>query len=192
MIYTLAKPIRRTLALLLLATAIGAIAFLVVGPVVSQVLDVQERIQQERIIIGRLNAALSDNGQAQEARQRNSLARIQGLFVQGESEAIRVASIQSQLMEILGVHQVKPRSVRNLPTREQSNLRLAGIQLQIAAPIDRLQAVLMDIESHRPLFLIETLQITAPALAIGTDSEDRNNLEVRLDVFGVEAQQKLQ
>ncbi len=192
MIYTLAKPIRQTLALLLLATAIGVIAFLLVGPVVGQILDLQDRIQQERMIIGRLNGALSDNGLAEEARQRNSLARIQGLFVQGESEAIRVASIQSQLMEILAAHQIKPRSVRNLPAREQSNLRLAGIQLQLSAPIDRLQAILMTIESHRPLFLIEMLQITAPAFAVGTDGEEGNNIEARLDVFGVEAQQKLQ
>ena len=187
MIFTLAKPIRQALALLLLASVITAIACLVLGPVVDRVLDGQERVRQERIIIGRLNAALSDDDLAQEARQRNSLARIHGLFVQGESEAIRVASIQSQLMEILATHKVKPRSVRNLPAREQNNLRLAGIQLQFAAPIDRLQAILMDIESHRPLFLIETLQITAPISTVETDGENRNNIDARLDVYGVEA-----
>ena len=50
----------------------------------------------------------------------------------------------------------------------------------------------MDVESHRPVFLIEQLHVTAAAQTAGTGGEEQGLLEARLDVFGVEAQPKPQ
>lgn len=192
MIYRLAKPIRQALAVLLLVAAVGAILLLVVLPVTNRIADLGDRIEQERAVVGRLLTAATDVGEASQSRQQGAAGRMRALFVQGESEAIRIAAIQARLIEILGVHKVQPRSARNLPAQERNNLRLAGIQLQFAAPIEKLQAILLDIESHRPVFLIEQLHVTAAAQSAGTGGDDRGLLEARLDVFGVEAQPKPQ
>ena len=93
-------------------------------------------------------------------------------------------------MEILATHRVKPRSTRNLTARERNNFRLVGVQLQLAAPIEQLQAVLLDIEQHKPLLLIEALHVTPILLSGVAGEEERGMLEARLDVFGIETKQK--
>ncbi len=187
MIYSLAKPLRQTLAVSLLALLVGVFVLFVVHPVIGKITELRDRIEQERSVVGRLLSASSDDGVASEALLRSSAGRVRSLFVQGESEAIRIAAYQARLIEVLGAHQVKPRSARNLPVQERNNLRLVGIQLQFAAPIEKFQAILLDIESHKPVFLIESLHVTAAPQSGGTSGDERGMLEARLDVYGIEA-----
>ena len=186
----LAKPVRQAVALALLVVAIWALSLLTVVPLAAKISDLQDRLERERTVLGRLNAATRDGGSGVEAEQRALAGRIGNLFIQGESESIRVASVQSQVMAILGAQRVKPRSTRNLPARERNNLRLVGVQLQLTAPIEQLQAVLLDIEAHKPLLFVEAMHIS-PVNVSGVPGEDlRGMLDARLDVFGVEKQQK--
>ena len=190
MIEALPKPLRQALALTLLAMAVGALWFVTVVPLSAKFTDLQDRIEQERVMLGRLTAAASDETGTNEVKQRAVASRMSSLFIQGESESIRVSSVQSQLMEILASHRAKPRSTRNLTARERNNFRLVGVQLQLAAPIEQLQAVLLDIEQHKPLLLIEALHVTPILLSGVAGEEQRGMLEARLDVFGIETKQK--
>lgn len=185
-IYKLAKPLRQALAVSLLAAVVGGSMLFVVQPVIGKLADLRDRIKQERTVVGRLTSAANDDGVASEALQRGAASRMRSLFVQGESEAIRIAAVQARLIEMLGAHQLKPRSARNLPVQERNNLRLVGIQLQFAAPIEKFQAILLDIEAHKPVFLIEALSVTAAPQSSAPSGDERGLLEVRLDIYGIE------
>ncbi len=190
MIEQLPLALRRCLAAGLLVLALAGLAAVTIWPLMSRLADVQERIEQERLVLGRLLAATGDTGNVLQLEQQAKAARASGLFIEGESESIRLASLQSQLLDIIGSHKVKPRTTRNLPTRERNNLRLVGVQIQLAAPIDRLQRILLDIEGHKPVLLIESLHITSAGQANVPGDEERGMLDARLDIVGIEARQK--
>lgn len=190
MMYSLSKPIRQLLAVTLLVVALGALAMFTVMPVVARVTELQDRIELERQVLGRLAVAAVDDGGAAEARQRIVAGRLSGLFLPGESESIRVSYVQSQLIDILTAQRLKPRSTRNLPARERTGLRLVGVQMQVTVPVEELQVLLRDIEAHKPPLLIEALHIT-PVTNLGGNADDtRGMLDARIDVFGIEPQKK--
>jgi hypothetical protein len=107
-------------------------------------------------------------------------------FVSGESQNIRIANVQSAVVEILAGDSLKPRSVRNLPPHVRAGLTLVGVQVQIGASLAQLQSMLGRIDSHQPRLLVEDLQITRTAQSIAPSEGAPQLLDVRLDVFGIE------
>jgi len=188
MILKLPKIARQALAVLLVFLVLGALG-LAISPIFAHVAELSSHIEQERNLLSRLSSVAATQPAAADADagkipDREAYA---GLFLQGESEGIRLASLQSRLSEIFAANGVKLRSARNLPAKERDDLHLLGVQLQFAAPVERLQAILLAIEEQKPLLLIESLQVTPLA---ATSEEERGNLETRVDVFGVGSARK--
>lgn len=190
MIHQLAKPIRQALALALLVAAVAAFAGGVIVPASARLSELQDRIEQERTLLGRLSAIAGDEGLARDLDRRTAHAKARGLFLAGESEAIRLANLQSQLTEIASASGIKLRSARNMPARERNELRLLGVQLHLVAPIEQLRKMLVTIEERRPLLLIDALHITPLTSAATADGEQRGMLNARFDVYGVESRKK--
>ena len=190
MMYTLSKPIRQLLAVALLAVSLGVIGLFVAAPVWSHVAGLKDRIEQERMMAGRLAHAANDDGARRVLEQQTKAAKAAGLFIEGDSESIRLAAMQSSLSAIATANGIKLRSARNLPSREKSDLRLVGVQLQLVAPIDKLQKVLLDIEQAKPSLFVDSLQVTPVALSRVSDDEQPGLLDARFDVFAVETRQK--
>ena len=190
MIYRLARPLRQLLALALLVVAVGAVCLMTIVPLASKILDQKDRIEYERTVLGRLNSEKIDEVGSVDSMQQAISNRIGGLAIPGESESIRIAAVQSQLMELLGRNNVKPRSSRNLPGRDRSGLRLVGLQVQLTAQIENLQAALLAIEAHKPYLFVGAMHVTVATVAGSVGEDIRGLLDVRLDVFGVEYQPK--
>jgi uncharacterized membrane protein (UPF0182 family) len=190
MIYTLAKPVRQFLAVMLLALPIGAFGLLVVAPVYSHHADLKERIEQERMMVGRLGRLAGDESARQALETQTKAAKSAGLFIEGESESIRLAALQSNISAIAAANGIKFRSARNLPSRDKYDLHLVGVQLQLVAPIAKLQKILLDIEQAKPTLFIDSMQITPLAYSRITDTDEPGQLDTRLDVYAVEARQK--
>ncbi len=169
----------------MLLAALGVTALLTVVPFMSQLAAARERLEQERSVYGRLLDATQTLSMAEQLAQGSRAAKTTGLFIEGESESIRLASLQSQVVDIIAAHGVKPRSARMLQTRERNTLKLVGVQLQLTATTEQLQKILLQIEAHRPILLVETLHLTT-ANAASAD-EDRGLLEARLDIVAIEA-----
>jgi len=82
---------------------------------------------------------------------------------------------------------VKPRSMRGLPARERDGIRLLGAQVQLVTSIENVQKLLLALESHRPLLLIDFLQINQTSSSGLSNEEPAGLLETRLDIYAVEA-----
>ncbi len=189
-LYNLAKPIRQLLALALLALAITAVCLLTIVPVHTKVTDLQDRIEQERLTLGRLSAIGRDETAAREFDSATTTAHGKGLFLDGESESIRMANLQSLLAEIISANGVKPRSIRNLPARERNELRMLGVQMNLVATIESLRRILIAIEEHRRVLIVDALQVSPLTGTWVGNEELRGTLDIRFDVFGVEGRQK--
>lgn len=190
MIYGLTKPVRQLIALALLALVLSAIGLLAVAPLWSHIADLKDRIEQERMMVARLTRLAQDDGAKVFLEQQTKAAKASGQFIEGESEPIRLAALQSTLSAIAGANGIKLRSARNLPGREKNDLRLVGVQLQLVAPIEKLQKILLDIEQAKPSMFVDALQITPVVLSRVVDDEQPGLLDVRFDVFAVEMRQK--
>ncbi len=190
MIYGLPKGLRRLVAVGLLGLALASGGLLVVAPLWAHIADLKDRIDQERMMASRLTAAVSDDSARQTLEQQMKVAKAAGLFIEGESASIRLAALQSSLAGIAAANGIKLRSARNLPGREKGNLHLVGVQLHLAAPIEKLQKILLDIEQSRPSLFVDFLQVTPVAQSRVIDDEQPGLLDVRFDVFAVEGRQK--
>ena len=190
MIYNLSKPMRRLLAVGLLAMVLGALGLLVVAPLWAHVADLKDRIQQERMMASRLAVLANDNVAKQTLEQQMKAAKAAGLFIEGESESIRLAALQSNLSSIAAANGIKLRSSRNLPGREKNELHMVGVQLQLVAPIEKLQKILFDIEQSKPTLFVDTLQVTPLVLSRVADDDQPGLLDARFEVFAVETRQK--
>ncbi|MFA5949760.1 MAG: type II secretion system protein GspM [Hyphomicrobium sp.] len=188
MIYRLSKPLRQLLAISLALFAIGVAGLFVIGPTLSRISELKEGIERERDVYGRLTAIADDQDGIRKLDARTEALRRAGVFIDGESEPIRLASLQSQLAEIIAANGIKPRSTRGLPRRERNDLRLVGAQLQIVAPVDKVQKILLDLEAHKPILLIDFLQITPSSLTGVANDDDAGLLDARFDVYAVERQ----
>ena len=185
MIYQLRQPLRRALAVSLVLLVIGITAALTVVPLTTRLSDLNDAIVQERTVIGRLQTATNSQEPLSDINILSEKARKSGLFIEGETEPIRLAALQSQLAEIINSNGVKPRSTRGLPSRDRNELHLVGSQLQIIAPIEKVQKILLDIEGHSPALLVDYLQITPSSMAGVSNEEGAADLDARFDVFAV-------
>jgi hypothetical protein len=185
MIYRLPRAARRLIALLLVVLIVGAVDLLAVEPTVDYVSDLENRIQQERQYFGRLQVALADPGPKQ--RGAEVPPNTAELLLEGESDPVKLATLQTKLAELVSSHGLRLRSARNLPQRERGAVRMVGLQLHVAGPIEALQQTIFTIEQQKPFLIIDALQLTAVATA---NEEEKGFLDARLDIFGLAALRK--
>lgn len=177
--------VRRLVAVALLALPLLAVYHFAVSPVMARLADLDARIEQERRLAGRL--AEPDTKIAPDAGHKAAAAQARGLFIEGASEAIRAAALQSNLSTLAGHHGLKIRTSRSLPARERPGLRLIGAQFQVVAPLDKLQALIVDMERHKPALVITALHVNAAGAPRMPGQESPGLLDARFDVFAVEA-----
>jgi Type II secretion system (T2SS), protein M subtype b len=185
MIHRLPLLLRRSLAVALLMAALGLISLVTVVPFLSQLATAREQLSQSRATLGRLLETTKTSTIAEQLEQGAQGLKTTGLFIEGESDSIRLAALQSQVVDIVGAHGVKPRTARMLQSSERYNLRLAGVELQLTATIEQVQKILLQIEAHRPILLVDTLHLTPTTAANSED--DRGQLDVRLNVIAIES-----
>lgn len=174
----------------MLIVPIALLMILAINPLWAYISDLQDRIWQERLILSRLTEFTNEERAKRVLDQETKSAKSFGLFIEGESETIRLSTLQSNLSSIVSANGIKLRSARNLPPREKNELRLLGVQLQLIAPLDKLQKILLDIEQAKPTLFVDALQIMPTVTSRLPDDEQPGLLDVRFDVFAVETRQK--
>jgi hypothetical protein len=182
--------VSKVLALALLAGA-GILAYsLAVEPLVSRFRDVREQIAEQRQLLGRLAAAGAEEGKAREI-DKQATAKTGGQnYLTGSSDAVRIAALQSLIGKITEAEGVAIKSTRAVQSRERDGLRLLGVEAQLTASIEQLQRILHKLETGRPYLIVETLQITPPALLSEENPSAGTMLEVRLGLLGIATSRK--
>ncbi len=194
----LPKIAQQLLAVGLLAVALALATLLVVVPTYDGLLSLQSQIEQQRLVLGHALLPRDDDSERLEIDRIAGAEQTGRLTLTGESDAIRMANLQSMVGGIATAAGVQLRSTRNLTPREQGDVRLVGVQLQFTATIAQVQTMLVAIEAQRPYLLIDGLQITAlqdfaragTGATADSDSGAPASLDTRLDVMGAAARQK--
>ena len=177
---SLSRILRRLAAIGLLVTALGLVAALVVLPLATYFGELRADIARQRDLLARFEAFAANKGAAEDLAGRSQAAMQSGIFLNGETDALRTANLQALITDIAVKHGVRLSSARALPAQERDGLRFIGVQAELDADMPRLQAIMLAFEAQRPYLFIQSLQV-APVPGRHPDSDD---LKVR---FGIVA-----
>ena len=152
------RPVRRLaavgLALAVLLALAGALE-----PALRRLLTIGAEIEAGRERLGQLTAlarAAPGSGGALEAEERAIGA---ALFLDGESEAIQLANLQAGVRGLAERAGIRLRSIQTMAPVKRDDMSLAGVRLAMQAPIEALQRLLLAIDQHRPLLMLDGLEI---------------------------------
>ncbi len=181
---------QKSLALGLLVGALALIYTGLVQPVMAHFASVDEAIQQERTVLGRLKEIAEQGDTARDLDRRNKELAASGLLIEGETEAIRAAALQAMVAEAAAARSVRVRSTRVLAPKERDGLALMGVRLQASATPAELQALLYDLESRRPVLFVDSVAISGTSGINAQLPDEPARLEVQFDLYGVVRRQK--
>ena len=177
---SLSRILRRLAAIGLLAAALGLLAAVIVLPLATYFGELRADIARQRDLLARFEAFAANKGAAEDLAGRSQAAMQSGIFLSGETDALRTANLQALITDIAVKHGVRLSSARALPAQERDGLRFIGVQAELDADMPRLQAIMLAFEAQRPYLFIQSLQV-APVPGRHPDSDD---LKVR---FGIVA-----
>ncbi len=177
----LPMPLQRLAALSLLAVVMAIGWYAVARPLAAH-FDAQSlSIERDRAVLGRFLAAGERSATAGDMQSRVGRMLGGAALLKGETDALRLAELQTLVAELTQRGNVQVRSVRALPRREQGRFALLGVRLQATTDLASAQALVHRIESAETLLLISGLQLTRQS---GNDPAGAQ-VELRLDVIGV-------
>lgn len=176
--------LRRLIALALLVLTLAVMAFVVVAPIAVRIRTLGEQIDAERAVLGRFAAVAAERNQAAEFDRVGRAAAESSAYLKGESEAIKVAALQTLLSQLASANGVRLYSTRSLPAHEREGVRLLGVRVQFHAEIEQVRALLYGIESTRPYLFVAATQINPLGAFAPRESERNATLDVRFDIFG--------
>lgn len=185
----LSKPIRQLAAVGLLLAALGAAFLFAVVPTWSYLADARTRIEDGRVLLGRLEAAAGRRSELAELQRATDAVPVQRLTLKGETEAIQLAGLQALVGELASAEGVRVTSARPLPAVERDGMRLVGLRFDVRADLDIVQRVLHRLETMEPLLVVNGLQIRSSAVP-GVPAEQRDGaLDVAISIYGAQPPQ---
>lgn len=181
----LSPPLRRLVALGLLAVFIAAVWAFVALPIAARIDDYDRSIAQTRELLVRSQrkAAEAPALRVQRETLEADLKAGSG-FLEGDSFELIAADLQDRIKRIVTRHGGALDSLQTLPFQLQEGYRRVAVRVTLSADTPALQKVLYDIEGARPFLLVDNLEISASALRTSRRPGDAESLLVRLDVFG--------
>ncbi len=165
---------RRLLAVgLLCAVTAGLVA---VGQALwSEHRSIESRIEEGRVLLGRLEAAEMDVRAL--PGDTTAPANTADAMIAEESEGLAVAALQARLSDLASAAGLRIESSGNLPARDEGPLKLIGLRIEISGKDADVSQVLHGIETARPVLLIEGARIR------GGQLEPEPRTDVSLDVY---------
>lgn len=184
MMHAVSPPLRRALALTLLALVLATGWSAIIEPLLAEwQRQDMEAAQSSRLLAGyrRLAARRAELEREWQAAQEAVPAR-QGLMEGGDATLL-AAMLQSRIKQIVEGNGGQVRSMQILPQARESDFEKVGIQMDFAIASGGLAAALHEIETARPYLFIEALSLRAPDAPLsGAPAEQQ--LSVRWNVHG--------
>jgi general secretion pathway protein M len=175
------------LAVGLLLLLLGSIYFLAVAPLVDLYQQRQAKIEDSRMLLPRLEAVAErlPTLRAEVARLR-AAARTRKVTLEGASDAIASANLQSRIEAFATSVGATIGSTESLPVETRDGYRRIGLRFALNGPYETLVRLLAKLADATPPLVVDNLQIHGvlrrPGL-LGAAQGD-NGLDAGIDVYG--------
>ncbi len=181
MSYLLRDILSKIAAISLLGIVVFTLFAGLLWPTYQHLQATSERIVTQRTLLGRYLTSTASANAGHTAGDPDEAATLIPVYLPGETDAVRLASLQSTLNDAAKLQNIRLSSTRALEAAEQGGVRLLGLQAQLSADLRPLQALLFDLEKKRPNLIIDGLHI---AHAPDTGSGLQPGLNVTFTVLG--------
>jgi len=173
----------RLLALLLLFVVLGAVYLVVAVPILDLYAGRAAVLENRRMLVPRLKAAADELPElrASVAKLR-ATAGARKVTLEGSSDAIASANLQSHIEELAASVGVTIGSTESLPVEVRGGYRAIGLRYTLSGPYETLVKFLAKLEAASPPLVIENLHIHGVLRRPGTPAAGA--LDAGLDVFG--------
>src|SRR5262245_29936119 len=166
---------------------IGGFNAAIVGPLTAFYQESGQRLEDRLEVVKRYRSAANDLPRLRaEAKQWQEGEHDSTLLLPGASDALAAASLQSTLKRIVEEGSAKLETAQTLAPEAQDNFRRVGVRVAFSADLPLLTAVLLAIETARPVLTVGNLELH-------TDGESANGeiggaLAIAMDVYGFRSQ----
>ena len=174
------RLLHRAAALALLLFVAAALFSVTVLPLIRHFAALRAGIDEQRNMLGRLEAFAANKNAAEAAASRARASMSGGILLSGGTDALRAANLQALITEVMEKNGVRLSSMRVLPAQEEDGLRLIVVRAEFEASLKQLQTIIAAMELKRPLLFIESAQI-APLADRGRGGD---GLKVRFGILG--------
>jgi hypothetical protein len=173
----------RLLALLLLLATLGGVYLLVAVPILDFYAARAAVIENRRMLVPRLKAAADElPGLRARVADLRATAGTHKVTLEGSSDAIASANLQSRIAELATSVGVTIGSTESLPVEVRGGYRRIGLRYTLSGPYETLVKFLARLEAATPPLVIENLHIHGVLRRPGTPAASA--LDAGLDVFG--------
>jgi general secretion pathway protein M len=173
----------RLLALLLLLVTLGGFYLLVAVPILDFYAARAAVIENRRMLVPRLKAAADElPGLRARVADLRATAGTHKVTLEGSSDAIASANLQSRIAELATSVGVTIGSTESLPVEVRGGYRRIGLRYTLSGPYETLVKFLARLEAATPPLVIENLHIHGVLRRPGTPAASA--LDAGLDVFG--------
>jgi hypothetical protein len=173
----------RLLALLLLLVVLGGVYLVVAVPLLDLYAGRAAVLENRRMLVPRLKAAADE---LPELRKRvvelRASAGARKVTLEGSSDAIASANLQSHIEELAASAGVTIGSTESLPVEVRGGYRCIGLRYTLGGPYETLVKFLAKLEAATPPLVVENLHIHGVLRRPGTPAASA--LDASLDVFG--------
>jgi general secretion pathway protein M len=184
----------RLWALILMLIALASVYLVVVVPLVNFYAGRQSVLENRRMLLPRLKAAAEElPGLRAQASELRAAAGARKVTLEGASDAIASANLQSRIEELAASVGATISSTEGLPTEVHGSYRRIGLRYVLVGPYETLVRLLVKLEAATPPLVIDNLHIQG-GLRIdrrlvrpATPGSATPALNAGLDVYGFRA-----
>lgn len=176
----------RLWALLLLLIALASVYLLVVAPLVNFYAERQSVLENRRMLLPRLKAAAEElPGLRARAAELRAAAGTRKVTLEGASEAVASANLQSRIEELAASVGATVSSAEGLPAEVHGGYRRIGLRYVLVGPYETLVKLLAKLEAATPPLVIDNLNIRGGLRADRRPGRPETpGLNAGLDVYG--------
>jgi hypothetical protein len=173
----------RLLALLLLLVVLGGVYLVVAAPILELYAGRAAVVEDRRMLVPRLKATAEElPGLRAQVTKLRATAGTHKVTLDGSSDAIAAANLQSHIAELAASVGVTIGSTESLPVEVRGGYRGIGLRYTLSGPYENLVKLLGKLEAATPPLVIENLHIHGVLRRPGTPLASA--LDAGLDVLG--------
>lgn len=173
----------RFLALSLLFVALGGVYLVVVSPLRDLYMERAAVVENQRMLLPRLRATAAELPALRtRVEQLRTAAGTRKITLEGASDAIAAAALQSRIEELATSVGATIGSTESLPAEARSGYRRIGLRYVLSGPYETVVKFLAKLEAATPPLVIDNLHIHGVLRRPGTPAAA--GLDAGLDVYG--------
>lgn len=170
------------MALSLLLVALTAVYFLVAAPLLALYTERGAQLEDRRMLLPRLLSAADELPELRaRVEQLRASAGARKITLEGASDAIAAASLQSRIEELATSVGATIGSTESLPVEIRSGYRRIGLRYVLSGSFETLVRFLAKLDSATPPLVIDNLHIHGVLRRPGTPAAA--GLDAGLDVY---------